>query len=52
MSEATKQNRSTDWMGFLISTVICVGLLVMAPEYFWLALPAVLTFFVRALNVI
>ncbi len=52
MSEATTERKSSDWLWFLISTAICLTLLVLAPEYFWLALPAVLTFFVRALGVI
>lgn len=42
----TTQNNSTrqDWILFAISAVICVTLLVFADEWFWLALPFVLTF--------
>mgnify|MGYP005845979913 FL=1 len=41
-----------DWLIFLVSTVICVALLAYATEWFWLALPFVLTYFVRAVRAI
>lgn len=39
-----------DWILFLISAVVCVSLLVVAPEWFWVPLPFVLTFLVRAMR--
>lgn len=39
-----------DWILFLISAVVCVALLVVAPEWFWVPLPFVLTFLVRAMR--
>lgn len=52
--EVTTDNKSTrtDWILFAISTVVCIALLVYADEWFWVALPFVLTFFVRALRAI
>ncbi len=48
----TTSNDSTrqDWILFIISTVICLALLVFADEWFWLALPFVLTYLVKALR--
>jgi len=40
------------WILFLISTVIMIAMLIWMNEWFWLALPFSLTFFVKALNVI
>lgn len=45
-------NSSTimDWLLFLVSTVVTIGLLVVAPEWFWVPLPFVLTYLVRAMR--
>lgn len=45
-------NRSSvmDWLLFLVSTIACIGLLVVAPEWFWVALPFSLTYLVKALG--
>ncbi|MFN7119391.1 MAG: hypothetical protein ACK4TA_21515 [Saprospiraceae bacterium] len=52
--ETTTENKSTrtDWMLFGVSTVACIALLMFADEWFWVALPFVLTYLVRALRVI
>lgn len=41
-----------DWILFLVSTVIMILFFMYADEWFWVALPFVLTYFVRALRVI
>lgn len=41
-----------DWILFLVSTVAIIALLMKASEWFWVALPFVLTYLVRALRVI
>jgi hypothetical protein len=48
--EQVKNSTIMDWLFFLVSTVITVALLVVAPEWFWVPLPFVLTFLVRALR--
>ncbi len=50
--ESMKQSSRLDWIFFLGSLAVCIGLLAFADEWFWLALPFVLTYFVKALNVI
>jgi len=47
------QERKTSpliWLGFLVSLVITVALLVISPEWFWVPLPFVLTFLVVGMN--
>ncbi|MCB9081550.1 MAG: hypothetical protein H6555_07560 [Lewinellaceae bacterium] len=48
--ESAKNSTATDWIIFLISLVVMIGLLAYASEWFWLALPFVLTYFVKALR--
>lgn len=43
--------RSTDWIIFFISLIAMLALLQFADRYFWIALPFVCTFLVRALKV-
>ncbi len=47
-------NTSTrmDWIIFLVSLVIMILFFMFADEWFWVALPFVLTYFVRAIRVI
>lgn len=49
MSEKNVSHRS-DWLYFLISTVGTVFLLWFYPAWFWVGLPFVLTYLVKALN--
>ncbi len=42
--------KGTDWIMFLVSTLVMVALLIFANEWFWLALPFSLTYLVRALD--
>jgi hypothetical protein len=48
--EQVKNSTIMDWLFFLVSTVITVALLVVAPEWFWVPLPFVLTYLVRAMR--
>lgn len=50
MESTTNNSTALDWIIFLVSTVICVLLLMFADEWFWLALPFVLTYLVKALR--
>jgi len=44
--ETVKDTTKSDWVIFLISLAGMIALLVYADEWFWLALPFVLTYFV------
>ena len=48
--ETAKNSTTMDWIIFLISTVIMIGLLMYASEWFWVALPFVLTYLAKALR--
>lgn len=50
--EATKNSTRTDWIIFFISLAVMIGFFIYADEWFWVALPFVLTYFVRALRMI
>jgi hypothetical protein len=50
--EVTKKSTGLDWIIFFVSLVAIVLLLMYADEWFWLALPFVLTYFVKAIRVI
>jgi len=51
MDTAVKSTRM-DWILFLLSLGTIITLLMYASEWFWVALPFVLTYLVRALRVI
>jgi hypothetical protein len=48
--ETVKDTTKSDWVIFLISLAGMIALLAFADEWFWLALPFVLTYFVKALK--
>lgn len=50
MTETAQSSNKSDWLIFLVSLVITVALLVWSPEWFWVTLPFVLTYLVKALN--
>ncbi len=50
MMETSKKSRTLDWVLFFISTVVFVAMLIYTPQWFWLALPFVLTYLTRALD--
>lgn len=39
-----------DWIIFLVSLVACIGFLMIKPEWFWVTLPFLFTYLVRALK--
>ena len=43
-------NTRTYWLITFVSLVACVALLFLAPEWFWLTLPFLLTYFVKAIG--
>ncbi len=45
-----KENRGLYWLIFLVSLVACIGLIIVSPEWFWLTLPFLFTFLVKALG--
>ena len=44
------ENRRLYWLITLVSLVACVALIILSPEWFWLTLPFLLTFFVKAIG--
>jgi len=38
------------WLMFLVSLAICIGFLILLPEWFWVTLPFVFTYFVLAMD--
>jgi hypothetical protein len=48
--ETSNNSTLLDWIIFLVSLVAMIGLLMYASEWFWVALPFVLTYLVRALK--
>jgi hypothetical protein len=49
--ETAKNSTVIDWIIFFISTVIMILMLMYMSEWFWVALPFVLTYLVKALRV-
>ncbi len=47
-----KQSSAKAWLYFFLWSIALVVLLVVYREFFWLALPGVITHFVRGLNII
>jgi hypothetical protein len=45
-----KDNRGLYWMITLGAAVACVVLLIFSPEWFWLTLPFLFTYFVKAIG--
>lgn len=52
MVSETNSNNNTRryWLFFLVSLVVMIALLIFANEWFWVALPFVLTYLVLALD--
>lgn len=48
--EETNDNPMLYWGITLVSLVACIFLLIFSPEWFWLTLPFLLTYFVKAIN--
>lgn len=52
MMDTTNKSTRQDWIIFFISLAIMILFFMYADEWFWVALPFVMTFFVRAIRVI
>jgi hypothetical protein len=50
MTEEYQQKKGRDWMGFIISTVVMLGILWFKPEWVWVAWPFQFTFLTGALG--
>jgi len=48
--DTAKDTTKSDWAIFLLSLATMIGMLIYVDEWFWLALPFVLTYFVKALR--
>jgi hypothetical protein len=49
--ESAKKSKAFAWLMFLVFSVITIGMLIMVPEWFWVPLPFMLTYFVQAMDV-
>jgi len=45
-----KGDKAKYWLITLVSAAACIGLLIFSPEWFWLTLPFLLTYFVKAIG--
>lgn len=50
--ETANSSTLKDWIFFFISLVVIIALLIYASEWFWVALPFVLTYLVKACRAI
>ena len=49
MSEA-RSSKAQDWMIFFISLIACIAFLIWLPQWFWVTLPSMFTYLVKALD--
>jgi hypothetical protein len=52
LMENSSKSKSINWIIALVSLVVVVFLVIVKPEWFWVALPFFLTYFVIALDMI
>ncbi len=52
MSTESKKSHRNDWIIFGVALAVTIGFLIVDPTWFWVSLPFVLTFFVRAIDYI
>ncbi len=52
METQSNTSKGKYWTLFLISLVVMIALLIFIPEWFWVALPFVLTYLVYAMDVV
>ena len=50
MTTNSKQSHRTDWLIFAVTLVITLAFLAVNPTWFWVFLPFVLTYFVKAMD--
>ena len=46
-----KKSTAKYWLSFVIWTAIMIGLIIFMRQFFWLALPGVLTSFAQAMDI-
>ena len=49
-ADTTPQSHRMDWIIFAVALVATIGFLIVNPTWFWVTLPFVLTFFVKAIG--
>jgi hypothetical protein len=49
-NNSPKESRPLYWIITLVSAVACALLIAFCPEWFWLTLPFLLTYFVKAIG--
>jgi len=52
MSEQVSERSGSDYIMFVVSLIAFIGLLIFANEWFWLAIPTLLTSLVKIFKVI
>ncbi len=50
MNTEGRENKGLYWLITLVSLVACVTLIIYKPEWFWLTLPFLTTYFVKAIG--
>ena len=50
METTSKSSKSMDWVLFLLSLIVTILLLIFVTEWFWVSLPFVITYLVKALD--
>ena len=48
--DTTKKSHKVDWIIFAVSLAVTIGFLIVNPTWFWVTLPFVLTYFVKAID--
>lgn len=51
-SMETTKSAGKYWLYFLIALIVMIFMSIVAPEFFWVALPFVFTFFAKAMNLL
>lgn len=49
-ADTTPKSHRLDWIIFAVSLVVTIGFLIVDPTWFWVTLPFVLTYFVKAID--
>lgn len=50
METTSKSSKSMDWVLFLLSLIVTILLLIFVTEWFWVSLPFLITYLVKALD--
>lgn len=49
-TESATKSAGLDWIIFFVSLIVTIALLIFYPQWFWVPLPFVLTYLVKALD--